>query len=175
MQNFHRFSPAAKRAQRIQQAKVLGFRAVKWIFPMAFAASVQCLHAYAAPAPAPECKAPAKLNAHYIESQIAKSLTAIQAEVVAADPEPPPTVSAFDQKVTFRVLHTWKGPHHAGETISLTLHVVNLCAGFGCVFPFKPRDVTLVLFSVSASNLPEGAGCWRHDGLEFHDILWAPI
>jgi hypothetical protein len=104
--------------------------------------------------------------------------------VIAADSEPeapqiaarkPPATDAFEQKLSFRVLHAWKGPYQSGDIVSLTLRVVNLCAGYGCLFPFKTADVTLSLSSPSPSNFPEGFGCWLCDGVEIRSILWAPI
>lgn len=74
-------------------------------------------HAFAA---SPDCVAPPKLDAKFLEGEIAKSTTAIQGEVITADPEPPLGLDAFDQKVTFRVLHTWKGPYHSGEKRAYT-------------------------------------------------------
>jgi hypothetical protein len=133
------------------------------------------LASHAVASPPPDCQAPPKLGAQFVDEYIAQSTIAFQAEVIAADPDQespqiaarkPPAIEGFDQKVAFRILHAWKGPHHAGEIVSRALRVINLCGGYGCVFPFKTGDVTLILSSSSPSNCPEGFGCWLQDGVE---------
>ena len=149
-----------------------------------FLLGLALLASHAIASPPPNCGAPPKLGAQFVDEYIAQSAAVFQGEVIAADPEPepphiaafkPPAVDGFDQKVTFRILHAWKGPHQAGEIVSLTLRVITLCGGYGCVFPFKAGHVTLVLSSSSQSNFPEVFGCWLHDGVEIRNILWAPI
>jgi hypothetical protein len=122
----------------------------------------------------------------HLESEVAASTTAFQGEVIAAEPNPAPTaanifplgvftaptIEGFDQKLTFRVLHSWKGPYHAGETVSLTLRVVNVCAGVNCVSPFKIGDVTLLFSSSAASGSLEG--CWVHEGVVIQSVLSVP-
>jgi hypothetical protein len=150
----------------------------------ALALSVAVLASHVSAAATPACEgSPFVLQGRllkHVESEVAASTTAFQGEVIAAVPSPdsflpgditpPPPV--YDQILSFRVLHPWKGPYHAGETVSLTVTVVNFCEGLGCVFPFKIGDVTLVLSPSSAPDRLEG--CWVHEGVVFQNVLSVP-
>jgi hypothetical protein len=114
-----------------------------------------------------------------VEREVAASTIAFQGEVIAVEQDPAIpradtllsgviTASApavFDQNLTFRVLHQWKGPYQVGETVSLTIPVTKFCAGLGCVFPFKIGDVTLLLLHLPRQVSLRGAGYMR--GLYF--------
>jgi hypothetical protein len=102
---------------------------------------------------------------------------AFQGEVVAVAPNPADSTTAlpqpkwspqlvqFDQKITFRVLKSLKGQYQVGDVVTLTVPVTTVCAGLGCVFPFKIGDVTFVLAPSSGPSFIEG-GCWYMRGLQ---------
>ena len=83
--------------------------------------------------PSPRRRPTAKLRQNWTpnssEGEIAKAAIAFQGEVIAADPEAAPSIYGFEQKLTFRVMHSWKGSNRAGDTVILTVHVVNVCGG----------------------------------------------
>lgn len=105
-----------------------------------------------------------------LEEKVAASTVAFQGDVTAVDQD----LAITKQKVTFRVLNAWKGPYRVGETVSLTVSVTSVCGGFGCVFPFKVGDVTLVLSPSPQSGWPEGFGCWVYQGVVVKSVLWVP-
>jgi hypothetical protein len=109
-----------------------------------------------------ECEgAPLVLQGKLLDS-LEKSVTAstivAQAEVTAAE------ALGTQQTISFRVVRAWKGPFQVGESISLTLPVTEVCAGFGCVFPFKVGEVTLLFTSSSSYHLDQ-PGCWVYEGI----------
>ena len=106
------------------------------------------------------CEGPLiSLDSKDLEAKIAESTIAFRGEVVAVEPDPTDStvglpVLSYDQQITFRVLNSWKGRYHAEETVSLTVGVVNACAGAGCIFPFNMGDVILVLSPYAQSYFP---------------------
>jgi hypothetical protein len=76
------------------------------------------------------------------------------------------------QTLSLRVLNSWKGPHQIGETVNLTVSVVEFCGGLGCVMPFKVGDITLVLSPTRTSFFDPG--CWTHDGMVINGVLSLP-
>jgi hypothetical protein len=119
-----------------------------------------------------------------LETVFADPTIAFQGEVVSVAANPadsgaallqqklsPPLVG-FDQKITFHVLKTLKGPYRVGDAVTSTVRVTTVCAGFGCVFPFKIGDVTFVLAPSSAPSFI--LGCWIYGGVEMRSILSVP-
>jgi hypothetical protein len=133
----------------------------------------------------PECMDYENLrNIKSLEGVFAEPTIAFQGKVVAVAPNPvdftaappqpklsPPLVG-FDQKITFQVLKTLKGPYQVGEAVTLTVRVTTVCAGFGCVFPFKIGDVTFVSAPSSAPSFIQG--CWIYEGVAMQSILSVP-
>jgi hypothetical protein len=117
-------------------------------------------------------------SGEFVEKQIAGSDRAFRAEVVAASPDATlsPLPPYFEQKVTFRVLSAWKGSYRTGALVHLVLEVTTVCAGLGCVFPFKVGDVDLVLSPATAPfSAPMYAdGCWMHNGVTITRVLIVP-
>jgi hypothetical protein len=114
----------------------------------------------------------------------AEPTIAFQGEVVAVAPNPAGSKAAiaqpkaveilagFDQEITFHVLKTVKGPYQVGDGVTLTVRVTTVCAGLGCVFPFKIGDVTFVLAPSSAPSFIQG--CWIYEGVVMQSILSVP-
>lgn len=102
----------------------------------------------------------------FVVGQAATSTIAFQGEVTAAQ------ALGTDQKVTFRLLNSWKGPFQVGETVSLTVPVTEFCGGKGCIFPFKIGDVTLLLSPFSYQDFLEG--CWVYEGVAIQSVLLVP-
>ena len=152
---------------------------------LAFALILVASQAHVSAAMTPECMPYKKLrDIKGLERVFAEPTIAFQGEVVAVAPNPadsttallqpkwgPPLVG-FDQEITFHVLKTVKGPYQAGDDVTLTVRVTTVCAGFGCVFPFKIGDVTFVLGPSSAPGFLQG--CWIYKGVEMQSILSVP-
>jgi hypothetical protein len=102
----------------------------------------------------------------FVEGQVAASTIAVRGEVTAAQ------ALGTSQKLTFRLLNSWKGPFQVGETVSLTVPVTEFCGGTGCVFPFKIGDVTLLLSPSSYPNFLQG--CWVYEGVAIQSLLLVP-
>jgi hypothetical protein len=102
-----------------------------------------------------------------LEKLVVTSAIAAQVEVTAAEG------LGTQQKIAFRVLQSWKGSFQVGESISLILPVTEVCAGFGCVFPFKVGEVTLLLTSSSSYHLDQ-PGCWVYEGIAIQRVLSVP-
>ena len=100
------------------------------------------------------------------ERQVAASNVALEVDVTTAE------IVGSEQKIIFRVLNSWKGPFQSGESFSIVLPVTEVCAGLGCVFPFKVGDVT-VLLSPSAHN-EDLTGCWVYQGVVIQRTLSVP-
>jgi hypothetical protein len=137
---------------------------------------------YVAAAATPTCEYSETSEAKMLET-IATSpvafqgeVTAIESNVLAMDSRfPDGVLVAGTQKITFRVLHSWKGPYQAGAAVRLTVSVTSVCGGLGCVSPFNTGDVTLILSPFPQSELP-GFGCWAtYDGIEVRRVLWVPL
>jgi hypothetical protein len=118
----------------------------------------------------------------FVEEQIAGSTNAFRARVteVSGMPETPATARAvlngYDQTLTFQVLDSWKGAYQIGALAHTTVRVVTICAGFGCMFPFKAGDVVLVLSPASGDyHVPAlFEECWRYNGIATNKILTLP-
>jgi hypothetical protein len=135
----------------------------------AFGLTVLAAMPHDSEATAPGCEAsfafPRQL-VERLEGQFNAATTAFQGEVTAAED------LGSGQKLTFRILNSWKGPYQVGETLSLTVPVTDACAGVNCVLRFKIGDVTLLLSPTSApSSLP---GCWVHEGVVIQSVLSVP-
>jgi hypothetical protein len=141
---------------------------------------------YVAIATTPTCKASSKFLEEKILAGIAASTVAFQGEVTALQSNVQMDSRFSDgvlfsgtQRITFRVLNSWKGPYQVGGTVRLTVSVTSICAGMGCVSPFKIGDVTLVLSPFPQSelpDLPDGFGCWTtYEGIEIKRVLWVPL
>ena len=102
----------------------------------------------------------------FVVGRAATSTIAFQGEVTAAQ------ALGTDQKVTFRLLNSWKGPFQIGETVSLTVPVTDFCGGKGCIFPFKIGDVTLLLSPSCYQDFIEG--CWVYKGVAIQSVLLVP-
>jgi hypothetical protein len=153
---------------------------MKWSLTVIFAVLAGQPFALAAK---PTCEARSKIPEEEILTTIAASAVAFQGEVTAvesnvqADPRfPSGKLVAGTQEIIFRVLHSWKGPYQVGAAVRLTVSVTSICAGVGCVSPFKMGDVSLVLSPLPQSELPDGFGCWiTYDGIEVKRVLWVPL
>ena len=129
---------------------------------------------YGAPTTAPVCEH----TSDFVEKQLAGSTIAFQGRVKAVEREAGDTTPGtlprtFVQDLTYQVLHSWNGPLKVGALVHVTVRVTEICAGFGCVFPFKTGDETLVLSPASA---PFSApmfleGCWVHEDVVVSSIL----
>ena len=152
---------------------------------LAFALVLFASQAHVSAATGPDCMPHEKLrDFKSLEGVSAEPTIAFQGEVVAVAPNPaeskaviaqPKTVellAGFDQEITFRVLKTFKGPYQVGNGVTLTVRVTTVCAGFGCVFPFKIGDVTFVLAPSSAARFIQG--CWIYEGVAMQSILSVP-
>jgi hypothetical protein len=102
-----------------------------------------------------------------VEKLVAASTFVAQAEVITSES------LGTQQKIAFRLLKSWKGPFQEGESVSLILPVTEVCAGFGCVFPFKVGDVALLL-TTSSSYHEDLPGCWVYEGIAIHRVLSVP-
>jgi hypothetical protein len=114
----------------------------------------------------------------------AEPTIAFQGEAVAVAPNPAGSKAAiaqpkaveilagFDQEITFHVLKTVKGPYQVGDRVTLNVRVTTVCAGLGCVFPFKIGDVTFVPAPSSAPSFIQG--CWIYVGAVMQSILSVP-
>ena len=85
-------------------------------------------------------------------------------------------LAGFDQKITFRVLHSWKGSIQPDALVHATVHVTTVCGGYACVLPFKVDNTVLV---ISPATPPSPApmfivGCWVHEGIAGNSILILP-
>jgi hypothetical protein len=157
---------------------------MKWSLVLIFAVLAE--QPYVAVAAKPTCEARSKSSEEKILGTLAASPIAFQGEVIAVESNvqadsrfPDGKIVAGTQKITFRVLNSWKGPYHVGGAVLLTVSVTSICAGVGCVSPFNTGDVTLVLSPFPQSELPElseGFGCWAtYDGIEVKRVLWVPL
>jgi hypothetical protein len=152
---------------------------------LAFALVLVASQANISAATRPECADYQKLrDIKSPEGVFPQPTIAFQGEVVAVAPNPadsttalsqpilsPPLVG-FKQKITFHVLKTLKGPYQVGDAVTLTVRVTTVCAGWGCVFPFKIGDVTFVLAPSSAPSFIQG--CWIYEGVAMQSILSVP-
>ena|ERR1700678_1912074 len=145
---------------------------MKWsfLFSLAMLPSLS----YVAPTRTPMCEH----TSDFVEKQLAESAVAFQGRVKAAEQEagdttPSTPPQTFVRDLTYQVLNSWKGPLRVGALVHLTVRVTEVCAGLGCVFPFKAGDETLVLSPASA---PFSApmfleGCWVHEGVLVSSVL----
>jgi hypothetical protein len=152
---------------------------------LAFALVLFASQAHVSEATEPDCMPHEKIrDLKSLEGVSAEPTTAFQGEVEAVAPNPAESKAAiaqpkavellagFDQEITFRVLKTLKGPYQVGDGVTLTVRVTTVCAGFGCVFPFKIGDVTFVLAPSSAPSFIQG--CWIYEGVAMRSILSVP-
>lgn len=157
---------------------------MKWPLILIFA--VLAGQPYVAVAAKSTCEARSKFSEEKILETIAASAVAFQGEVTAVESNvqvdsrfPDGKLVAGAQKITFRVLNSWKGQYQVGAAVRLTVSVTSICAGVGCVSPFNTGDVTLVLSPFPQSELPElseGFGCWAtYEGIEVKRVLWVPL
>jgi hypothetical protein len=152
---------------------------MKW--SLAFLLAVPAVQPYIAVAANPKCEA-SKFSEEKILETIAASPVAFQGEVTAIESNvqvdsrfPDGKLVAGTQKITFRVLSSWKGPYQVGAAARVTVSVTSRCAGLGCVSPFNTGDLTLVLSPFPQSELP-GFGCWAtYDGIEVKRVLRVPL
>ena len=116
-------------------------------------------------------------TSEFVENQIAGSTSAFRGKVMTVENEENSTLGALPttdvQRLTYKVLDSWKGPIQVGTLFHVTVHVTSVCAGLGCVFPFKVGDLTLVL---SPPSIPFSApaffeGCWIHQGVVVSSVL----
>jgi hypothetical protein len=140
---------------------------------------------YVALATTATCEASSTILEGKVLEGIAASTVAFQGEVTALESNvqmdslfPDGKLIAGTQKITFRVVNSWKGPYPVGTAVRLTVSVTSFCAGVGCVSPYKIGDVTLVLSPFPQSELPElsvGSRCWTtYAGVEVKRVLWVP-
>jgi hypothetical protein len=146
---------------------------------LAFTLILVASQAQVSAATKPECP-----DTEKFQDILAEPTIAFQGEVVAVAPNPAdstaalpqpkrsPPLAGFDQKITFHVLKTLKGPYQVGDAVTLTVRVTTECAGYGCVFPFKIGDVTFVLAPSSAPSFFQG--CWIYEGVAMQSILSVP-
>jgi hypothetical protein len=157
---------------------------MKW--SLALILAVLAGRPYVAVATTPTCEASSKFLEEKILGGIAASTVAFQGEVTAVESNvqmdsrfPDGMLLAGTQKITFRLLNSWKGPYQVGGAVRLIVSVTSICAGVGCVSPFKIGDVTLVLSPFPQSELPElpaEFGCWTiYVGVEVKRVLWVPL
>jgi hypothetical protein len=152
---------------------------------LAFALVLVASQAHISTAMTEECTPYEKLRGiKGLEGVFAEPTIAFQGEVVAVAPNPEdstkalpqpkwsPPLLGFDQEITFHVLKTLKGPYQVGDDVTLIVRVTTVCAGFGCVFPFKIGDVTFVLGPSSAPGFIQG--CWTYKGVAMQSILSVP-
>jgi hypothetical protein len=152
-----------------------------WVFTILFVASQVNVSA----AMTPECMPYEKLrDIKGLERVFAEPAIAFQGEVVAvatntedsttALPQTKwsPPLAGFDQEIAFRILKTLEGPYQVSDEVTLIVRVTTVCAGFGCVFPFKVGDVTFVLGPSSAPGFIQG--CWVYKGVAMRSILSVP-
>jgi hypothetical protein len=118
-------------------------------------------------------------DAPSLQGVSAEPTIAFEGEIEAVSPNPADSTSArpqplagFDQTITFHVLKTVKGPYQVGDGVTLSVRVTTVCAGFGCVFPFKIGDVTFVLAPTSAPSFIQG--CWIYERIAMQSILSVP-
>lgn len=144
---------------------------MKWSF-LFFLTMLPSL-SYGAPTTTPMCEN----ISDFVEKQLAGSAVAFQGRVKTAEQNAGDTRGnlprTFVQDLTYEVLKSWNGPLKVGALVHLTVPVTEVCGGFGCVFPFKAGDETLVLSPASA---PFSApmfleGCWVHQGILVSSVL----
>jgi hypothetical protein len=107
-----------------------------------------------------------------VEKQIAGATIAFLGKVVTVEQDAGSPI----QRLTYRVLNSWKGAVKVGASIHVTVRVTTVCGGFGCAFPFKVGDETLVLAPPSVPMLGPAFidGCWIHEGVFVSGVLMMP-
>jgi hypothetical protein len=87
-----------------------------------------------------------------VANKIAAATVAFQGEIVSTDDRSISDKYYSHQTLSFKVLKSLKGPYAPGVVVSTEVPVTDVCAGIGCIFPFRVGRVTLVL-SPSEKNL----------------------
>ena len=154
---------------------------MKWL--LTFSLVVLAAHPNVASATTAACQPSSKYAEVNILEGIAASGAAFYGEVTAVESNvqtlpqfPDNRIVAGTQKITLRVLNSWKGPYQVGGTVHIAVSVTSICGGVGCVSPFKVGDTTVLLSPFPPSELPEGFGCWtRYEGVEIQRVLWVPM
>jgi hypothetical protein len=107
---------------------------MQWSLILSFAVLAGQPFAVAAKPPC-AAKLPEKVLEAIVASSVAfqGEVTALASNVQVDSQFPSNKPVAGMQKVTFRVLNSWKGPYHVGAAVRVTVSVTSICAGVVCL------------------------------------------